>query len=270
MRRAVGGSIVTVGAMALGLGVNGAAGSILVLDYDAGTYEGEFASTTHETGLDLGGGENNDEFEMRAFSDTDPWSVNNAPNEPLLFGGIRGEALNRDSGFNDHDLTGRFVRYQPSGDQEARLRFIVAFEADMAGLQFDNESSLTAIDARRENLGDAHWLVRDGDQYYVSESTFGGGTSTIEGEDLLAERWALLDPVAFIDDFADFETVVGDFEEQDFSDLNRFGYLSNQSEFSDARIWEALDGFQAHAIPEPASLALLGAGGLLLLRRRRA
>jgi len=149
----------------------------------------------------------------------------------------------------------------PDGDHRRDFVFNIGFYDDSSGPGADTDRFIISAGT---NAGRANAYPKNpgGDPVAVSETgwyTFehvfydaGGGVMAVDlniwdSADVLINSWTLSDASDVIG------TTVGG---------NRYGWVAN-NEFSVL----AIDN--AQLIPEPASLALLGLGGLLMLRRRR-
>ncbi|MCC5842266.1 MAG: immunoglobulin domain-containing protein [Opitutales bacterium] len=81
------------------------------------------------------------------------------------------------------------------------------------------------------------WLVRDGDQFYVSEATFTNSnpTFTVPG-DFDHGRWVAWDPAAVADEL-NFDADAAVFETRVFSDITAYGVVIDNDNWATARLW---------------------------------
>lgn len=268
-----------------GLGIaSSAATASLVVDFDTDTNgSGSLATRTVFPNLDLSGnGDDDDSRVARAFTDVGrtPWSTGASYTGPTLYGGLVGESLGiSNRNIAGYALTPFDVRYQTTGDGETgRLHMVLLFEANQTGLTFDtgpggtssmvlsgdNGGSINRFDA----LGEVRWVVRNGSDIFVSESLISNtvGGRVLDAEELADEMWAVYDPA---DGFAFNLTLNFDTPTSALTNMNAFGVMTYKEDFTPSRHWFQFREFKVSAIPEPASLALLAVGGMLLAGRRR-
>lgn len=193
-----------------------------------------------------------------AFSLTEPLA--DGPNYFLqpLYGGMRAEALNQtgnrfadhyvdDNVFSDHfDL-----RYQVSSGASGRMWTILFFDkADFYNggadkpVEFRSGSYLKMGDVGKfDALGQVRWLVREGDQFYLSEDTLERNDEWVFAADDDDGRWAPFDPVTTWD----FDQDNAVFATMDFSDITAVGVYTDGGSLSGARRWFDFGLFQVNA-----------------------
>lgn len=258
----------------------------IVVNYDADTNgTGSLATRTLTQSIDLDGDLANDDSRVsRSFSDLggSPWSTGASYLGPALFGGFSGEALDGNKNTDDYSLTAFNLRYQTSSPASGRLQLALLFQASEEGLRFDETSSMvisgnggaSAGLSRFENLGQVHWMVRNGTNFYVSNTLIGNanaGTRTLDATELAGELWALYDP----QEAANFTlSLTFDTPTSSLKNLNGFGLMVYKPAFTSVRHWLGFSEFKVDAVPVPesSSLALLvlaGTGLVTICQRRR-
>lgn len=217
-------------------------------------------SATRTDGLDLDGdGSANDSRHSYPFRLDVPLSPSAGYLQQPFFGGITQEIFNgyialserrvMDNFFNDRisvrggGSSGRPARmghiffWQKGDFHGAGDRYPVAFGAG-ASLLLSGISSF-------ENLGQGRWLVREGNQFYLSEVAMApvSGTARLDfaaGGDGL---WAPVDPAA---GFAYNPTALA-YEQMTFREVTAVGFWTWREVPTEARQWLAFSNFQVEA-----------------------
>jgi len=206
------GFVITMMGLAAWMGLETALGAVVVRFYRNDPITQGFGAKPSATVVDLDGDGPDDSQVKRDFTHPgeSPWGVGDYF---TLFGGGIGQCLNSTSlTFGDYSLSSTYgfnLRYQTTGTgQSGRLHLALVFPASQQDLSFDlspgstsfmrisgdNDGSL----GRFENLGAVRWLVRNGTDYYVSQSTITNtaGGRRLDAAELASEMWARYDPSA--------------------------------------------------------------------------
>ena len=126
------------------------------------------------------------------------------------------------------------------------------------------------------------WLVRDGTQFYVSNTAFAsnlGSTTTfnLTGVDLANTTWTAFNPVSGLSSTfsSAYDSYVaasdGTVATSSLNNITAFGLYFQSSGATGANWNNAFDQLSITAVPEPSSALLFGLGlaGLAVLRRRQ-
>jgi PKD repeat protein len=212
--------------------------------------------TTTAADLDADGTAD-DSFSQYAFSTTTALSPTTGYTGPRFFGGVRGETLNNtttalgERSIVNNATTDAFgVRHQPAAGISARL-FLVFYvdKADfLAGgattpVKFDYLSRFRMTNPRFENLGEVRWLVRDGTQFYVSETLASSGGTLTFANNNDDGRWAPFDPAASLN----FDAGGAAFTTRNFTNVTGVGLITDKDSFSAVRHWLQFSLFEVTA-----------------------
>lgn len=136
-----------------------------------------------------------------------------------------------------------------------------------ATITFDTTSSLNITLQTLTSGVDLRWMVKDGTQWYVSNTTnTTSGSKSLSGASLLAETWLAFNPSTSLLEPS------GTYASHSFTNITAVGY-SGWMDISSALLTTSdivVTAFSVNAIPEPSSALLGGLGLLAMLRRRRA
>ncbi|MCC5829935.1 MAG: PKD domain-containing protein [Phycisphaeraceae bacterium] len=225
------------------------------------------------SGVDASGnGFDDDSVRAAPFGTTPGGFLANAGNNVpsgRVYGGIESIAIDALTmgGFPTHQFTNSGAEdyinirdQRPSGAAELQHRaaFLFIKEDFLAGahaqrVYFDVDSELTVTYLRWENTGVGRWLIKDGDQYFVSEATFSGiATHSINPADT---DWAPYSPRTDVFGGMDFDQDSAVFEPRVFNDIRALGVLTEQDGLvgGNGRIWYHFAGFTATALTAPVS-----------------
>lgn len=139
---------------------------------------------------------------------------------------------------------------------------------------FAADSSMTMNFAVLSGAFSARFMVKQNDLWYVSNTVFtGGGTKTLQGNDLLTETWAVYNPTS---NFLLFDASAATFDTISFTNIEAVGYQAQfiqTGSLTSGVLDASVSNFQVvAAIPEPSTYAAifgLMALGLMIWRRRR-
>lgn len=162
-------------------------------------------------------------------------------------------------------LTNRFFAFYDSAD------FLAP-----GNTQFDLTSgSSFSLTGNRTNAAGTSFVIRNGSQFYISQSTNTNGALTNYTLDGTTLAWAAFDPANW-GGFQHGTTpgglgvgASGSFTSQTFDDVTGVGYIFGAARVgTNTNVLQATD-FQVNLVPEPSAALLGGLGALALLRRRR-
>lgn len=171
------------------------------------------------------------------------------------------------TGTNDDVIT-ILLNSATNGDIVQGLVFFK--KADFASLSgdtitFDSTSSFTlGVTGNQGGGGNRgpRLAVLDGSSWYISSSVFGGFNGSLTIADLSAENFASYDPTgAPLNGTPTSFTTAG----STFTDIQAVGYYFSNGTTSANKAGFNINNFQITAIPEPATLGLVGMAGALLL-----
>ncbi|MFP4259894.1 MAG: PKD domain-containing protein, partial [Opitutales bacterium] len=168
---------------------------------------------------------------------------------PKFFGGIRaihwdpedvGFSLNRYSGSETFIRTESLQTSNQAMFFFPKSSFPDIGEADT--ITFDSDSHLRLNGGKGGNITAGHWLVRDGNTFYVSEETT--SDQTVGSRDSLNNgKWAALDIDS--EDPLNFEIDETAFAPHVFNDITAIGFLQYRPDYSDTDFFSKWSSFDA-------------------------
>ncbi|MCC5806247.1 MAG: immunoglobulin domain-containing protein [Opitutales bacterium] len=164
-----------------------------------------------------------------------------------VYGGLWMTTLGGDNGFQDQGVSssGFGLRIGASSTNPVNVHgvFFIKKE-DFLGdarhqtVQLRGGDQFHMLDIGRfGQMSPLRWLVRDGDQFYVSEATLTSSNAafTVPG-DFDHGRWAAWDPAAVADEL-NFDADAAVFETRVFSDITAYGVVIDNDNWATSRLW---------------------------------
>ena len=202
------------------------------------------------SGLDIDNDGMSDDASVEyPFSTTTPLSPLDTYTGPVIYGGIIALKTNStNASFSDNKIGNNSsgndafqLRFQSEGNLHAAFYFDKSSflsGGDTASVSFDALSSVVFSTNRFENLGDVRWLVKEGNNFYVSEVTGNKFLSfTSNSSD---GNWATYNPGSDLN----FDQNNAVFSPQNFSDIQGIGLLIDKDDISNSRHWIEFDSFE--------------------------
>ncbi len=196
---------------------------------------------------------------------------------PDIYGGMQVQQLNATTiNFGTHELADFSLRLQ-STDSRLHLAIFFPTVATTLGsnsfIGFSSSDTGTPDGLQRLDVVTARVLIRTtGDNFFVSQTTFSDSAAgrVLDGTELATETFASYSPNTDLnfDQTTAFTTTTA---QLNALGITGYGLYAEDDAFSGSRRWITFSKFYADAelVPEPASFALLGLGGLLMLSRRK-
>lgn len=171
---------------------------------------------------------------------------------------------------------GEGMRYQFNNNSGGSTPTSVTYQAVTMWLQQDflngansvNNLQFSATDymsMKFSGAGEARFVVRDGDTYYISQATSAAAVEGLWTQSFTDGdgNWAVWDPT-----IVSFDAGSATFVAQDFSNITGVGFYARMQ---GAMTNFDLKDFQATAVPEPGTYALIFGSvvGLMVIRRRK-
>ncbi|MCC5841329.1 MAG: PKD domain-containing protein, partial [Opitutales bacterium] len=198
-----------------------------------------------------------------------------------LYGGIWNTSLSEggtesngwsEGGIINNGINDRFtIRLQPNSSRPVALHGAIFMNKEhFLGAAALAPVSLAAGDrfimgdiVLFERMSPLRWLVRDGDQFYVSEATITPGASTFTvPADNDHGQWAPFDPEAQADDL-NFDAAAATFASRVFTDITAFGFIIDNDTFEADRIRLRFRELIFEGSLDSAAPAPVGFGGWL-------
>ncbi len=278
---------------ASGLAVPAFAG--IVVSYDSDIQNGgNFSDGTPDNVVNLDGDGLDDDVSGflagHPFETANPMPTPGDYTGPTIYGGVRVQELNStDANLSSEDSNPLNFRVQTNVDSPARMHGLLFFKT-VSSVTFnldsvtDDNANFMGIGSLEDGLEGGVWsgnervTVRwaifgaDGNMY-LSQSTISNSPDgrILDTAELAAETWQQHDAATEINFDQDTATYATTTAALNGIGMDGFGIYWENDDFTGDRMWmRKLEDFTVEAvIPEPASIALLGLCGLVMVRRCR-
>lgn len=211
-------------------------------------------------------GNADDEFDGFSFSASEPITQGEGAR---LFGGVFVEAIDGTVGVADDDLRNNGsadeIEIRLQNQSSAGFRYRALFYIDESQflstgtepITFDGDSEvLLRIAGRWDIGGNARWLLKEGEDFYLSEATIAGSQNTIVSLGFPSAtdhgRWASYDPTVAN---GNFDQAGATFATKQFTDVTGVGIYLEVDGYSTARRWFSFSGIEATQGAGAASVA---------------
>lgn len=254
-----------------------------LFEYSSASPTGLRARDVTQNNIDYtGDGNATDGYSRFSFADlgSNGWSVEDS--EPRLFGGVAAVRVNKSAGFDTYGYGGsldlRAQSNSPVGHNDPDpipitgemnpFRLAAFWETSPTGAA-DLYELTTGIG--RSDLVTGRFMLRNTDgNFYVSETSFGGGTTSLDQATLQGTLWSVVDVESWLND-ATFDEITLNFTNltPTIGMVNAAGLFVERNDATGNRVWSTINSYQVTAIPEPSTILVSLLGGLLLIKLAR-
>ena len=221
-------------------------------DYVSSSQNLRSGNYTTTSGVDVDNDGSNDDtriaFEYSATNALSSGAYSGAP----IYGGIQASKVNTTTAsFQDRAIKNGTtadalsVRSQNEGNFHAVIFFAKADfinGGNSNSVSFDQNSSLYIKFNREENLGELRWLVRDGSNFYVSQSLIGSGYLSFSSDNSDG-NWATFNPQNSLN----FNASGASFVDRNFSNITAVGFIADKDPITSSRHWMEFSQFKVEA-----------------------
>jgi hypothetical protein len=187
-----------------------------------------------------------------------------SPDDRNFYGGLVLRVLDGMTGFGDIGIYNSTsedkltVRFDPIDPVTANVTMVTFWDksdfrngADNARVRFGAGSELSLPNLFSVFPGGYRWLVRNGPQYYVSQSSLGNNTlaAQLDLDEIAAEMWAAYNPVQGTYDM-DFDAATAAFDTPSsaLTDITAVGLIWDLNTYDGSRRWTSWGTFRAVAL----------------------